>query len=111
MANALRPEVQRSPYRLGPGVLASMNRQPESLIRCIGILLAKKFWRAFLLVAANANADHIAITVFCRQLENRLGFLRAKLSDGVENPQQGHAEVFFAAPAPALQSFENRAKV
>ena len=65
-----------------------MGSEPEPLFGRIGILLAKKFRRSLLLIAANADADDIPVTVFCRELEDLLGCARAELAHCVENPEQ-----------------------
>jgi hypothetical protein len=107
MAQTFRSQVQCSPNRFRSGAFAGMGREPQALRGRIGILLAEYFWRSFLLVTPDANANHIAVAVFGREFEYALCGFRPELADSIEDPKQRNAEVALAAFTPALQALED----
>jgi hypothetical protein len=67
----------------------------------------EKLRRALALVAADAEGDYVAVAELDGEVEDLAGLFRAELADGVEDPEQRDAEVLLAAPAAALQAFED----
>ena len=53
----------------------------------------------------------MAIPITHREFENFLRFLDSEVAGGVEDPQQGHAEVARAAGASAFQAFEDGGEI
>src|SRR5215467_15620880 len=111
MADSFRAEIQGPPNGFRAGAFASVGRKSQALIFGIGVLLAKELGRGFLLVASNADANHVAIAIFCCQLDDFLCRLGTELAYGVEDPEQTYVEVFLSALAAALQAFEDGVEV
>src|SRR5450755_2776361 len=102
MANAFGPQIQRSPNRFRAGVLAGVGGQAESIVSGVGIGLAEKLWRGFLLVAADADSGYVAIAVEHGLLKHRLGGFRAEVTHRIEDPEQRNTEVMLAALAATI---------
>ena len=68
--------------------LARVRRQPQSVVFGVSVNAAKQFRRSFLLVTADAHADHVPIPVTRRQFENALCLFHAEMPGCIENPQQ-----------------------
>src|SRR5690242_9277456 len=97
MANAFCTQVQSAPNRFGAGILTGVCCKPKTVCAGIGVHVAKKLGWASALVTTNAESGHIAVAVPHRQLRYFAAPLRAKMTDGVENPEQRNTEVAFPA--------------
>ncbi len=111
MADALGAQVERSPDGLGRPGLAGVRGQSQALVGGVGVDAAEKFRRSFQFIAANADADDVAVAVARRQFENLLRFLDSEVAGGVEDPKQRNAEIARAAGASAFQAFEDGGEI
>src|SRR5579871_326647 len=107
MADAFGVEIQRPPNRFRRRSLPSMSCEPQAIVFRVSVNAAEKLWWSFLLVPAYANADHMPVVIAHGKLEYLLCCFHAKMPGGVENPQQGNAEVACPARPPALQAFKD----
>ena len=83
----------------------------QAMIGRISVCLAKQFGRGLLLVAADADPDHVAITIADRQLENRAGCFRTELANCIEDPKHRDTEIALTSLAPSFQALENGCKI
>ncbi len=111
VANALGAQVERSPYRFRRSGLAGVRGQAQAVVGGVGVDATEKFRRSFHFVTANTDADDVAILIAHRKFENFLRFFHAEVARGVEDPEQGDAEVACAVGTPALHAFENGGEI
>src|SRR5579862_3565431 len=108
MAEALGANVQRSPDALGADGFAGVDGQTESGVAGFAVDVAKEFGCAVALVAAYADADNAGIVrlhlgSFAEDAGSRLD---SEMPDGVEDPVESDAEVFFRFFAGLFDSGE-----
>src|SRR5580700_8519757 len=104
VADTFGAQVERSPDGFGRAGFAGVGGGAEAVVERVGVYAAKKFGRTFLFVAANADADHVALAVEHGELENSLRLLDAEVAGRVENPKQRDAEI---AGTPGASTFES----
>src|SRR5271155_1011680 len=83
----------------------------ETMFGGAGINSRKPLRRPGKLVAADAEGNHISIMKLDGEIEHALRLLGSELPYGVEDPEQGNAEVLLAALAAAFQPFKNGGKI
>src|SRR6266446_7596841 len=83
----------------------------KTVLRAACVGGCEPLWRTRALVAANAEGNHVTIAKLDSEIEHALRFLGAKLSNGIEYPQQRDAEVFFSALAAMFQALEDRGEI
>jgi len=88
MAYALGAQVERSPDGFRRARLAGVRGQAQALVDGVGVDAAEKFRRRLQFIAANADANDMAVEVARGQLEHLLRFLDSEVAGGVEDPQQ-----------------------
>src|SRR5579859_1638668 len=111
VADALRVQIERSPNGFRRTGFAGMRRQVQTMVLGIRVHTAEKFGRSLQFISADTDADHMLVLVACRQLEYFLCLLYAEVASGVENPQEGDAEIARAAAASTLEAFKNRGEI
>ena len=111
VADALGTEVERSPDRFRRAAFACVCGQAHAVVCGPGVGIAKKFGWGFLLIAADADGDYVAVVILNRELEDFLRGFGAELADGVEDPEQGDAEVACATGAAAVEAFEDGGEI
>src|ERR1019366_1171194 len=97
MADAFGTEVERSPDGFWRAGFAGMRGQAQAVVGGPGVGVAEKFWRRFLLVAADADGDDLSVMIANGKLEDFLGAVGSELAHGVEDPDERDAEVARAA--------------
>ena len=115
---AVKPWPMRSARRLsapqmdsgGPS-LAGVRGQSQALVRGVAVDAAEEFRRRFQFVAANADADDVAVAVARGQFEHLLRFFDSEVAGGVEDPEQRHAEIAGTTGASAFQTFEDGGEI
>src|SRR5215813_9216760 len=83
-----------------------MGRQAQPLGGGFLVQMLEAFGRSLLLNPANANADNVAVPEMGSKGKNFFRRFHAEVANGVEDPQQGNAELTLAAPAAVLQAFK-----
>ena len=111
MADAFGFEVERSPDGIGAGAFSGMGGEMEAVLGGARVDGGEPLGRAGALVASYAEGDHVAIAKLYGEVEDGLGFFGSELADGVEDPEDGDAEIFFAALAAALEAFEDGGEI
>ena len=111
VTDALGAQIERAPNGFGRASLAGVGGQAQAVVGGPSVSVAEQFGRSFLLVAADADADDLAVMVAHGKLEDFLRGLGAELADGVEDPEQRDAEVAGAARASAVETFENGGEI
>jgi hypothetical protein len=111
VADAFGAQVERSPDGFGRSSFSGVGSRAETVVEGVGVYAAEEFGRSFLLVAANADADHVALAVEDGQFENSLRLFDAEVAGGVENPEQRDAEIAGAAGASAFEGIEDGGEI
>lgn len=94
----------------GAGGLARVDGEAETGGAGFGVDLAELLGGAAGFVAADANADDAGVLVaeFSRQAEDVGGLFDAEVADGVDDPEDGGAELALGADAGALDGVHDR---
>src|SRR5256885_639364 len=88
MADAFSSDIERGPNRFGSGVFAGMADQMQAAVTRVGEDIAKQFGWSAGFIAAEAKSDHSISAPLHRELRDREGGFRAKISNGVGNPER-----------------------
>src|ERR1700683_2573957 len=111
VADAFDAQVERAPNGFRRPSLAGMRRKAQPVVGRPGVRIPEKLRRRFLLVAADADANDVAVVIADCKLKDFLSGLSAKLADSVEDPHQRDAEVTRAAGTAAIQAFEDGGEI
>src|SRR5271156_1780027 len=111
VADALGAQVERSPYGFRRTSFSGVCGEPHAVVGGPSVGVAEKFWWSFLLVAADSDADDFAIVITHGKFEDFLRSLGSELTDSVEDPNEGDAEVTRATGASAIESLEDRGEI
>src|SRR6202041_3929386 len=91
----------------GTGGFTGVGGEMEAVLGGAGVDGGEPFGRAGALVASDAEGGDVAVAELDGKVEGGLGFFGSELADGVEDPEERDAEIFFAALAAAFQAFED----
>lgn len=113
VAEALGADVQGAPDAFGADGFAGMGSEAQTGGAGFGVEIAEGLSGGAALVSADADADD------GRELgahlggfaEDAGGFVGAEVADGVEDPEEGEAELGFGAGAGALHAVKQRLEV
>src|ERR1035441_2669566 len=94
-----------------PSALTGMGSEMKAVFGGARINRGEPLGRTRLLVATNTERNHAAIAKLDSQIEHALRLLGTELADGIEDPQQRNAEVFFSALATAIEALEKRGEI
>src|SRR6185369_13100083 len=111
VTDTLRAQIQGSPNGFGAGTFSGMRGQAKTVFLGVSVGTAKQIRRTFFLVASNANADNISITVANCIFKSCSCRFRPKLAHRIENPQQRNSKVALATFTASLQSFEDGVEI
>ncbi len=109
MADAFGADVDGGPDGLGAGGLAGVGGEVEAGVAGFGVGLAEVFGGAAGLVAADADADDggVVAAEFGGLAEDACALFGAEVADGVDEPEDGGAEVLLGADAAGLDGGED----
>src|ERR1039458_8130774 len=111
VADALHSQIQSAPDRVRSSDLSGMGGEMKTVFGGARIHAVKQIGRPFEFVAADAEASHVAIMEPSGEVGHALRLLRAKLADGIEDPQDRDAKIGFSALTAAFESLEKRREI
>ena len=88
-----------------------MSGEMKAVVGGAGVDFGKLLGWSLAFVSADAESDDVAVAELDGQIENLGSFFCAELPDGVEDPEHGDTEVFFAALAAAFEAFEDGGEI
>src|SRR5215471_9256899 len=109
--DALRVQIERTPDRFRRPGFPGMRRKAKTVVSGVAVNAAEQFGRSFLLVAANAHADDVAVLVANREFEDSLRLLDTELADCIEDPEKRDAEIPGAAGASAVETLKDGGEI
>src|SRR5215469_1925017 len=111
MTEALGAQVDRAPDRFWPSGLTGMTGQAKSFGLRSQKRRAEYLRRTAAFVAADSEADHLAVAVFEGEINNGLGLFHAKLAHRIKQPQHGNTKIALPALASAFHTGKERIEI
>ena len=90
---------------------SGVDAEAQAVARGLRVDLGEKLRGGNALVAADADADDVAGLCSMALARTFAALFGAEVADGVEDPIERGAEVFFRTPAAALHAFKERIKL
>src|SRR6476659_1661694 len=111
MSDAFGAQIQSAPDGFRPHGLAGVRYQAQPMFTHEIERFAEQLGPGAALVATNAEGYNMAVAVANGRFRHHSRAFCAEVARGVEDPQQGDAEVTLSASSAAFQPFENRVEI